>query len=70
MKLVEEIVISFNRLNEKNDYFIETMEREELAIERNNLKAVTWQVNKAIKMIIDPTHNAWSLLSFLLKSSN
>ncbi|WP_339293208.1 hypothetical protein MKY48_13905 [Paenibacillus sp. FSL W8-0187] len=31
MKLVEEIVIAFNELNEKNDYFIETMEREELA---------------------------------------
>jgi hypothetical protein len=31
MKFVEEIVISFNQLNEENDYFIETMEREELA---------------------------------------
>ncbi|MDY8094497.1 hypothetical protein UY456_15975 [Paenibacillus polymyxa] len=31
MKAVEEIVITFNELNEKNDYFIETMEREELA---------------------------------------
>lgn len=30
MKLVEEIVVSFNQLNEENDYFIETMEREEL----------------------------------------
>ena len=31
MKLVEVIVIAFNKLNEANDYFIETMEREELA---------------------------------------
>lgn len=31
MKCVEKIVISFNHLNEENDYFIETMEREELA---------------------------------------
>ncbi|UUZ85866.1 hypothetical protein LJK88_21840 [Paenibacillus sp. P26] len=31
MASVEEIVISFNHLNEDNDYFIETMEREELA---------------------------------------
>ncbi|WP_430024261.1 hypothetical protein [Paenibacillus sp. MABNS29] len=31
MKAVEETVITFNELNEKNDYFIETMEREELA---------------------------------------
>ncbi|MFE5319284.1 hypothetical protein ACFQ88_11315 [Paenibacillus sp. NPDC056579] len=31
MKFVEELVISFNDLNEENEYFIETMEREELA---------------------------------------
>lgn len=31
MTFVEEIVVSFNHLNEENDYFIETMEREELA---------------------------------------
>lgn len=31
MKAVEEIVVTFNGMNEANDYFIETMEREELA---------------------------------------
>ncbi|MNC46599.1 hypothetical protein D3C75_956240 [compost metagenome] len=31
MKCVEKIVIAFNELNDENDYFIETMEREELA---------------------------------------
>ncbi|MFD0677207.1 MULTISPECIES: hypothetical protein [unclassified Paenibacillus] len=31
MTLVGEIVVSFNQLNEENDFFIETMEREELA---------------------------------------
>ncbi|WP_318627395.1 hypothetical protein [Paenibacillus polymyxa] len=31
MKAVAEIVITFNELNDANDYFIETMEREELA---------------------------------------
>jgi hypothetical protein len=31
MNCVEEIVIAFNELNDENDYFIETMEREELA---------------------------------------
>ncbi|MGN7939543.1 hypothetical protein [Virgibacillus sp. 6R] len=30
MKFVKDIVISLNELNEKYDYFIETMEREEL----------------------------------------
>lgn len=30
MKAVEEIVIAFNDLNDENDYFIDTMEREEL----------------------------------------
>ena len=31
MKCVEAVVIAFNELNDENDYFIETMEREELA---------------------------------------
>ncbi|WP_340016202.1 hypothetical protein [Paenibacillus sp. FSL K6-1318] len=31
MKAVEEVVVRFNEMNEANDYFIETMEREELA---------------------------------------
>ncbi|RKP55569.1 hypothetical protein D7Z26_10325 [Cohnella endophytica] len=31
MKAVEGIVIAINELNDENDYFIETMEREELA---------------------------------------
>ncbi|WP_342554875.1 hypothetical protein [Paenibacillus sp. FSL R7-0652] len=31
MKAVEEVVVAFNKMNEDNDYFIETMEREELA---------------------------------------
>nr|WP_178382012.1 MULTISPECIES: hypothetical protein [unclassified Paenibacillus] len=31
MKAVEEIVVTFNEMNEDNGYFIETMEREELA---------------------------------------
>ncbi|WP_218973875.1 hypothetical protein [Paenibacillus sp. BGI2013] len=31
MKAVEEVVVSFNEMNEANGYFIETMEREELA---------------------------------------
>ncbi|WP_254790418.1 hypothetical protein [Paenibacillus sp. OK003] len=31
MKAVEEIVVRFNKMNEAQDYFIETMEREELA---------------------------------------
>lgn len=31
MKCVEEVIINFNELNDENDYFIETMEREELA---------------------------------------
>lgn len=31
MKAVEEVVVAFNEMNEANDYFIETMEREELA---------------------------------------
>ncbi|MGG4398904.1 hypothetical protein ABEW61_02160 [Paenibacillus amylolyticus] len=31
MKAVEEVVVTFNVMNEENDYFIETMEREELA---------------------------------------
>lgn len=31
MKAVEEVVVTFNEMNEENGYFIETMEREELA---------------------------------------
>lgn len=31
MKAVEEVVLRFNEMNEANGYFIETMEREELA---------------------------------------
>ncbi|OKP97374.1 hypothetical protein [Paenibacillus sp. P46E] len=31
MKAVEEAVVTFNEMNEDNGYFIETMEREELA---------------------------------------
>ena len=31
MKLVEEVVVKFNELNGEHDYFIETLEREELA---------------------------------------
>ncbi|MEK4361525.1 hypothetical protein MKX68_03295 [Paenibacillus sp. FSL M8-0212] len=31
IKAVEEVVVAFNEMNEANDYFIETMEREELA---------------------------------------
>ncbi|MDQ0721943.1 hypothetical protein QF049_003204 [Paenibacillus sp. W4I10] len=31
MKAVEEVVVRFNEMNEANGYFIETMEREELA---------------------------------------
>ncbi|QLG36682.1 hypothetical protein HW560_30590 [Paenibacillus sp. E222] len=31
MKAVEEVLVTFNEMNEANDYFIETMEREELA---------------------------------------
>ena len=31
MKSVEEVVVAFNEMNENHDYFIETMEREELA---------------------------------------
>ncbi|WP_408894413.1 hypothetical protein [Paenibacillus taichungensis] len=31
VKAVEEIVVTFNEMNEANGYFIETMEREELA---------------------------------------
>lgn len=31
LKAVEEVVIKFNEMNEEYDYFIETMEREELA---------------------------------------
>lgn len=31
MKAVEEVVVSFNEMNVTNNYFIETMEREELA---------------------------------------
>ncbi|PQP82703.1 hypothetical protein C0Q44_14955 [Paenibacillus sp. PCH8] len=31
MKAVEEVVTTFNEMNEANGYFIETMEREELA---------------------------------------
>ncbi|MGO4530395.1 hypothetical protein AB4Z30_15035 [Paenibacillus sp. 2TAF8] len=31
MKSVEKVVVTFNEMNEAHDYFIETMEREELA---------------------------------------
>lgn len=31
IKAVEEVVVRFNEMNEANGYFIETMEREELA---------------------------------------
>jgi GDP-D-mannose dehydratase len=31
MKAVEKVVLTFNEMNEEHDYFIETMEREELA---------------------------------------
>ena len=31
LKSVEEVVVAFNEMNENHDYFIETMEREELA---------------------------------------
>ncbi|QKS59031.1 hypothetical protein HUB98_24355 [Paenibacillus barcinonensis] len=31
MKAVEEVVVAFNEMNETHNYFIETMEREELA---------------------------------------